>query len=135
MSTTSVNTIKRLYTSYRSQDYATFRELCAPDIQWIQSAGFPGGDTWTGPDAVIKGVFEGNASRWEGFGFDTDEYLDAGEQVVVIGTYRGTHRISGRSFRAATTHVFDLSAGKVNRFRQFTDTKVIHDALPDPDAS
>ncbi len=127
---TNVEIIQALYRAYRSQDYATFRSLCLPDIAWVQSEGFPGGSTWVGADAIIKGVFEGNASRWEGFGFDIDEYLDAGSAVVVTGTYRGTHRVSGRSFRAATAHLFDLEEGKVKRFRQYTDTRIICDALP-----
>ncbi len=127
---TSIETIQALYGAYRSQDYDTFRALCTPDIAWIQSEGFPGGATWVGADAIIKGVFEGNTGRWEGFGFDIEQYLDAGSSVTVVGTYRGTHRISGRSFQAATVHLFELQEGRVSRFRQFTDTKVICDALP-----
>lgn len=127
---TNIEIIQSLYRAYRSKDYAAFRVLCTPDIAWIQSEGFPGGGTWIGPEAIIKGVFEGNASRWEGFGFDIEQYHDAGSSVIVVGTYRGTHRVSGKSFRAATVHLFDLQDGKAARFRQFTDTKVICDALP-----
>lgn len=127
---TNIEIIQSLYRAYRSQDYDAFRSLCTSDIAWIQSEGFPGGGTWIGADAIIQGVFQGNASRWEGFGFEIEQYLDTGGSVVVVGTYRGTHRVSGRSFRAATVHLFDLQEGKVTRFRQFTDTKVICDALP-----
>lgn len=127
---THIEIIQSLYRAYRSQDYETFRALCMPDIAWIQSEGFPGGGTWIGADAIIKGVFQGNADRWEGFGFDIEQYLDAGNSVIVVGAYRGTHRVSARSFRAATVHIFDLQEGRVARFRQFTDTKVICDALP-----
>jgi ketosteroid isomerase-like protein len=128
----NVNLIKEYYTAFRSKDYARFTALSSPDLTWIQSDGFPGGATWHGPEAVIAGVFRGNAERWANFGFEIAEFLDAQTSVVVVGTYRGTHRISERSFAAATVHIFDVSDGKVFRFRQFTDTKVICDALPSP---
>ena len=127
---TNVELIQAFYHSFRSQDYDTFRALTTPDLEWVQMPGFPGGATWHGPDAVIAGVFQGNDGRWDGFGFDIAEYLDAGTAVIIVGTYRGTHRVSGKSFSAPAVHVCDLVDGRVRRFRQFTDTKVICDALP-----
>ena len=119
-----------MYRSSRSQDYDAFRAVCTPDLEWIQMPGFPGGTTSHGPDAVIKNVYQGNAGRWDGFGFDIIEFLDAGSHVVVVGTYRGTHRVSSKSFSAAAVHICDIRDGRIARFRQFTDTKVICDALP-----
>ena len=58
-----------------------------------------------------------------------EQYLDAGDSVVVVGKYRGRHRGSGKSFSAAAAHIYDLADGKIARFRQFTDTKVICDAM------
>ena len=127
---TNIETVQAMYRSSRSKDYDAFRAICTPDLEWIQMPGFPGGATRVGPEAAIAGVFQGNDDRWEGFGFDIAEYLDAGAHVVVVGTYHGTHRISGKSFSAATVHLCDLRDGRVSRFRQFTDTKVICDALP-----
>ncbi len=127
---TNIELIQELYRSFRSADYEAFRSLCAPDLEWIQMQGFPGGATWHGPQAVIEGVFQGNDGRWDGFAFDIAEYLDAGSSVVVVGSYRGTHRTSGRSFVAPTVHIYDIADGRVSRFRQFTDTKIICDALP-----
>jgi uncharacterized protein len=61
--------------------------------------------------------------------FAIEEYLDAGSTIVVIGNYTGRHRLSGKLFRSPAAHVYDLLNGKVSRFRQFTDTKVIWDAM------
>jgi uncharacterized protein len=127
---TNIEIVQELYRSFSSKNYDAFRAICSPDLEWIQMQGFPGGATWHGPQAVIDGVFRGNDGRWEGFGFDIAQYLDAGSSVVVVGTYRGTHRISGRSFSASTVHICDIAEGRVIRFRQFTDTKLICDALP-----
>ena len=127
---TNVEIAQEMYRSYRSGDYDAFRAICSPDIEWVQMAGFPGGDTRRGPDAIIEGVFKGNDDRWAGFGFDIAQYLDSGAAVTVVGTYRGTNRTSGKSFSAPTVHILDIVDSRVLRFRQFTDTKVICDALP-----
>lgn len=127
---TGTELVQAFYHSFRSKNYERFKELCTPDLEWIQMPGFPGGGTWHGPDEVIAKVFQGNDGRWEGFGFEVSEYHDAGSTVTVVGTYRGTHRESGKSFAAPTVHLCDLREGRVWRFRQFTDTKLICDALP-----
>ena len=127
---TNIEVVQELYRAFRSGDNAAFHAICAPDLEWIQMKGFPGGGSWRGPQAVIDGVFKGNDSRWEGFAFDAKEFLDGGSSVVVVGTYRGKHRVSGKSFTAPTVHIYDIAGGKVTRFRQFTDTKVMWDAVP-----
>lgn len=126
---TNIEIVQEMYRSYRSGDYAAFEAICSPQIQWVQMPGFPGGAVWHGPKAVIEGVFKGNDGRWEGFGFDISEYLDSGSAVTVVGAYRGTHRTTGKAFTAPTVHLCDIVDGKVARFRQFTDTKVISDTL------
>lgn len=125
-----VELIQALYRSFGEAGFASFRKLCKPDIEWVQNAGFPNGATYHGVDAVIEGVFHGNSRRWEGFGMDVGQILDAGANLVVLGHYRGTHRETGKSFRAAVAHVYDIEEGRVARFRMFADTKTIWGSLP-----
>ncbi|MEP1062287.1 hypothetical protein [Stenomitos frigidus] len=47
----------------------------------------------------------------------------------MIGSYIGEPRLSARAFRSPAAHVDDLRDGKVWRFRQVTDTKLIWDAM------
>lgn len=122
-------TIDALYRAFREKDYEAFRKLCTEDLVWIQNPGFPGGATHHGPQAVIDGVFEAFDDRWSEFRFAIDETLDAGDSVIVLGRYEGRHRETQRAFVASAAHVYDLRDGKVARFRQFTDTKVIADAM------
>lgn len=125
---TNPEVIQTLYRTFRDKDFAAFEELCSPDLVWIQNEGFPGGGTHRGPKAVVRDVFQAFGDAWESWAFETEEMLDAGDSVVVLGHYAGKHRESGKSFRSAAAHVFDLAEGKVTRFRQFADTKVIWDA-------
>lgn len=117
--------IERLYQTYRAAEYDSFTELCDPDVEWIQSEGFPYGGHHHGAQAVVDGVFETLPRHWDGFGFEVEEMRDTGSGVLVIGAYKGTHRETGKSFRADTVHVFDIVAGRVSRFRQYTDTALI----------
>lgn len=126
---TNLDVVRELYRSFRDRDYESFLKVCAPDLEWIQNEGFPRGSTKRGAQAVVEQVFKTFNHDWENWRFDIEEYLDAGETIIVIGTYSGVHRGTGKSMRSPAAHVYDLADGKVTRFRQFTDTKVIWDAM------
>jgi uncharacterized protein len=126
---TNLEIIQELYRAFREQDYDAFLRICTPDLEWIQNEGFPRGATHRGAEAVVEGVFKAFDDNWESWSFDIEQYLDAGETVIVIGSYAGRQRLTGKSFRSAAAHVYDLCDKKVSRFRQFTDTKVIWDAM------
>ena len=127
--TSNIELIAALYRAFRGADYPAFTALCHDDLEWIQNEGFPYGGHHNGPAAVIEGVFETLPRHWDGFRFDVQEMLDAGDSVVVLGAYEGRHRESGKAFRADTAHVFDICEGRVQRFRQFTDTALVRDAV------
>lgn len=118
----SVETVRRFYEAFASGDKAALRAILAPDVEWIQCAGFPGGGRRTGIDEVFEKVFSGNRTLWRGFRADVQEVLDAGTSAVALGEYSGIHSVSGRDMRAVFAHVYDLRDGRIVRFRQITDT-------------
>ena len=125
----NIEVIRELYRAFRAKDYDAFLSISTEDLEWIQNEGFPGGATHKGASEVVEKVFKANTNNWEGFAYQIEQYLDAGKSVIVIGTYIGQHRISGKSMDAAAAHVYDLRDGKVCRFRMFADTKTIWDAI------
>ncbi len=125
----NLDVVRELYRSFRDKDYEAFLRICAPDLEWIQNAGFPRGSTKRGARNVVEQVFKTFNHDWDQWKFEIEEYLDAGTTIVVIGTYSGVHRGTGKAMRSPAAHVYDLAEGKVTRFRQFTDTKVIWDAM------
>ena len=126
---TNIEVIQELYRTFANKDYRAFRQICDPDLIWIQNQGFPNGSTNYDADAVINNVFQAFNRDWSSWSYEIEEYLDAGTCVIVAGFYQGTHRITGKSFRSDAAHIYDLVDGKVTRFRQFADTKTIWDAM------
>jgi len=121
--------IEQLYEAFGARDDDTFRKLCTPDIEWVQSPGFPGGKTYAGADAVIGGVFERNASLWNDFHFRVGSMHAADGHVFVLGHYTGTGRDTGKPFSAVVAHVYDIADGLVARFRMYADTHTIRSSL------
>jgi ketosteroid isomerase-like protein len=77
-----------------------------------------------GPDGVVAGFSEpSEISR------AVERYFDAGESVVALGFYDGTHRSTGRSVRAEFAHLFELEDGRIDCFVQYTDTLKVSEAV------
>jgi uncharacterized protein len=101
----------------------------SPEVRWTEMAGFPCAGTWIGPQQVVDNVFAVLGSAWEGYRFELERLIDAGDNVVGIGEYQGTYRASGKAMRARVVHVWQLEAGKIVRFEQFTDTLLVARAM------
>jgi uncharacterized protein len=125
----NIEVVQELYRAFREKDYDAFRRISTNDLEWIQNKGFPGGATYKGASEVIEAVFKANQNNWEGFAYNIEQFLNATNSVIVIGSYTGKNRISGKSMSAAAVHIYDLRDGKVCRFRMFADTKTIWDTI------
>lgn len=125
----NVDTVRRLYDAFALRDAPTIRRLFHPDIEWVQNEGFPGGGRHVGADAVLNDVFATFRAEWAEWKAVVTQWLDAGATVIAIGEYRGTHKATGKSTVAAFAHVYDLREGRIVRFRQYTDTAKVAEAM------
>lgn len=125
----NVKLIESLYRFFREKDYASFRAICHPELVWVQNPGFPGGATHHGPEQVVENVFKAFSDEWAEFRFTIDEILDAGDTVVVLGEYVGTHGHTGKAFTAQAAHVYRIEDGRLLSFRQYADTHVMRAAM------
>ena len=123
--------IKTLYKAFAERDTDTILKLFDQNIEWIQNEGFPGGGRHIGPDAVLNDVFAKFRVHWQVWKADVEEYLDAGDAIVALGKYHGTHKTSGKSMTAAFAHVYRIREGKIVKFEQYTDTLKIAEAMKD----
>jgi ketosteroid isomerase-like protein len=96
---------------------------------WTEMAGFPYAGTYVGPEAIVAGVFKRIGEEWNDYAFSLESLIDGGSTIVGIGTYAGAYKKTGKAMRARVVHVWDMDDGKVVRFEQFTDTKLVADAI------
>jgi ketosteroid isomerase-like protein len=125
----AMTTVKALYAAFAAKDPEAIRAVLHDDILWIQCPGFPNGGVRKGPDEVLEKVLGGIAADWSPFSSEIDDFLDAGDTVVVMGRYKGGSRKTGKPMVADFAHVYEVDGGKVRRFRQVCDTQPMVDAL------
>jgi uncharacterized protein len=125
----NINIISDLYRGFAMRDFKKLRTLLSDQIEWRQSPGFPGSEVRIGVEAVLSGVVGTFERDWQGWRFHAGTFLEAGDTVVVLGAYRAQNRSTSKSVDSETAHVFYLESGRVIRFRQYSDTKVIWDAM------
>jgi uncharacterized protein len=129
MALSNLEIVKDLYKAFHAGDQKRIREIFDPNIIWVQNEGFPGGGVHTGIEAVFSNVFGKFAREWEVWRTEPRRWLDAGEDVIVLGEYHGTHETTGKSMKAAFAHVYSLRDGRVIRFEQYTDTVKVAEAV------
>jgi uncharacterized protein len=125
MSRENVQIVRGLYEAFGRGDVPSVLSQMDQGIEWNEAENFIYADRnpYLGPQAVLEGVFMRLGSEWEGFTVTPSEWLDAGDRVVVLGTYSGTHKVTGKQVRAQYAHIWSLRDGRVVRFQQYTDTK------------
>jgi ketosteroid isomerase-like protein len=127
----SANTdlIGSIYDAFAKGDLPTVLAALDPQIEWIEAEGFPTAGTFTGPDAVVNGVFGPLMADWDGFSVTANELIDGGDTVVSLGRYAGTYKGTGKPMSSAFAHVWTLRNGKAVRFRQYVDSALVQDAM------
>lgn len=94
------------------------RRIFAEDIEWIHPAL---GGTFLGANSVIDEVLIPFWQNWE-LSLDFHRYIEEMDTIVVLATYRGWYKPTGKQFEEPVAHVWDLNDGKIIRFRQYVDT-------------
>ena len=124
MSKEHVELVRAIYAAFAAGDVPGVVSRMHGDIVWNEAENFAyaDGNPYCGPDAIVAGVFARLGSEWDGFSAKPDEYLDAGDTVVVLGRYAGTFKATGKPLDAQLAHVWRLRDGKAAAFQQYTDT-------------
>jgi hypothetical protein len=126
----NVELVKRSYDAFARDDMDGVLGDMHPDIEWHQAQGLPHGGFYKGLDEVRLNIFDPlDEEWWDEFTATPDEFLDAGDEVVVIGRYRGTAKQTGKALDVPFVHVWTIAGDKAVRFRQFLDTAGWVDAL------
>lgn len=131
MTTANVEVVQGIYGAFSRGDIGAVVAAMTPDMVWNEAENFPYADRnpYVGPEAIVQGVFMRLGADWEGFAVAIDDFLDAGDRVVVVGRYKATYRRTGKAVDAKIAHVWTVENGKVVRFQQYADTLQVSRAM------
>lgn len=127
MSQSNVDTIRAGYEAFGRQDIPAVMAAFDPGIEWTSPDSLPNGGTFHGPEDV-GGFFASLGDTWAELNVEPGEYLDAGDDVIVIGR----HRVAGHNGVRADldfVHRWTLRDGKIVRFYEVADTARMLPAL------
>jgi hypothetical protein len=117
--------VKDAYAAFLRGDIAAILAMVDDAVQWQGVIGtegvLPQAGLRQGRDAVAE--FFSQVDATVGFDeFAPGEFIAQGDQVAVVGSYRGRAKTTGRRFETVWVMIFTIRDGKIARFREFTDS-------------
>ena len=127
----NVEFMRGLYAAFAAGDVPTVLGSMSEDVEWWEAEGNPWypGRAFVGPQQVVDGVFARIGAEIEGFEVVPERFLSDGDQVVMVGRYRGKGIATGNLLDAQALHIWTVRDGKVVGFQQFVDTRQLADVL------
>jgi ketosteroid isomerase-like protein len=121
MSEQDVSTMRSAYDAFNRADIPAVLEVQDAQIEWHEPGGgrAPQG-TFNGPQSVANDVFATVPENFDEFQAQPDYFVDAGEYIVVVGTFRGKAK-SGRNLEARFAHVWRMRDGKAVSFHNHVE--------------
>jgi uncharacterized protein len=123
-----IDTLKDIYAAIQRHDTERLSEALAHDIEWTLPETVPWGGTHHGHLGVTA-VVEIYDEHVDGLWADPDEFIEADDEVVVLGRVMGTARTTGEEFEVPFAHVWRLTDGVPSVLRGYYDTAPITTAL------
>lgn len=124
-----IEIIRHLYQQFASSDFEEIKTAFDKNIIWEQMAGFPGGGKYKGADAIIQNVFKGFRKDWDNWRTGVTAFIEGENFVFAIGYYEGRYKRTGKGMKAEFIHQYQLHNQKIVRFKQYTDTLLIANAM------
>ena len=127
MSKKSVEIITELYEALARRDLPAMLNVIDPEIIVSQTRLLPWGGEYYGFEGVqqfFTELFRNVESE-----LAVEEFVDAGERVIVIGSTRGRVIATGARFNIRAVHVWTVQGGKAVRFEPNVDTPKLLEAL------
>jgi ketosteroid isomerase-like protein len=110
MSQENVEIVRRHQAAFNRGDLAAILELTSPNVEWWDRADDPEASVHRGHDAVTKHLAE--FDDLAELRVEPEEFIDAGDFVVVPTRLVGRGRTSGASFEEHQVNVYRLRHGK-----------------------
>ena len=117
----NVDIVRLVYAEWGRGNFKPRFDFYDDEMEWGWSSEFPGlAGVYRDPETRNKRLHEW-LSPWEHWTCEATEYIENGDQVVVLCRYRGRGKGSGAEVDVAGAHVWKLRGGKVVRLEVFAD--------------
>jgi ketosteroid isomerase-like protein len=122
MAEQDVSTMRNAYEAFNRGDIAAVLEAFDPQIEWHEPGGgrAPQG-TYQGAQSVANDVFATVPENFSEFEAQPERFIDAGDSLVVVGTFRGRPKAGGQ-MEAPFAHVWKMRAGKAMSFHNHVES-------------
>ena len=135
MTTTTVDLVKRYYSSLAPGQRANLMDILDPNVVLEIQEGFPGArPRYKGIKEYLEDFLELIYGSIE-LQFIPEEFLESGSHVVATGRMKGRATRSGVPFDIPFVHVWTSNGRHLSHIRFFTDTAVLRDAIAGRPAS
>jgi ketosteroid isomerase-like protein len=116
----NVDTARSAYDAFGKGDLAALQDSFAEDAVWVTSDELPLGGEVKGRDQIM-GNFAQIPNYWNSFSVEPEEFIDAGDWVIVRGTQRAS--TDKGSLETPFVHLIKYDeSGKTVRGEFFTDS-------------
>ena len=131
----NVDALKKGFDGFNQGDSDAVAEIFDDEIKWEgpNTREVPGGGTTEGKDKVLE-MLGGIQEDWDEFQATPDEFIDAGDTVIVLGHISGKHKESGNDLKTPFVHVWRMSDGKGKRIQSLVDTHEVLEAMKGGDS-
>jgi ketosteroid isomerase-like protein len=131
MSQENVDAMRKVYEAMARGDFWAAGEVLDPEIEWSwpsTMSGLTGVKTYhgiEGVEAATRDVFK----AWEMFRQEAEEFIEEGDDVVVVVRMYGRLKGSSQEIEETSGHVWTFRDARVIRFRAFdTPTQALEAA-------
>ena len=114
-----LDTVRAGYAAFARGDIPAVLALFTDDARWYAPDELPTGGTFVGPAAIAE-FFSGLGAHYEELQVRPEQFLGAGDRIVVVGHHTG--RIAGTAFEAGFAHIWTLQDGRAVDFREYLDS-------------
>lgn len=119
MSQETMELVRTVLGGWARGDFRAGSDLLAPDFEWKQrpDAVEPGSHRGASVGTALREVF----GVWENYRIEAEEYIDAGDRIVVVGRASGTARGSGLELDQSLFFLWTARNGKLASVELFRD--------------
>jgi ketosteroid isomerase-like protein len=129
MSEDNVEIVRGVYEGWARGDFSGGKAF-HPDVEF-EMVDWPHPARSQGLEEMRR-TWQATLSAWDDFRAEPDDFVDYGDNVLVLNSIRGRGKGSGAEVSAQTATVWTLEAGRVVRLGLYWDTALAQEAAERP---